>query len=115
MKYDKNNIFAKIIRSEIPSDILYEDEHVMAFNDISPAAPIHILVIPKGEYTDFDDFTNNAPADIVAHYFKKVSEIAHKAGAESYRIISNFGENSGQTIFHFHTHILSGTQISNLI
>lgn len=116
MQYNKDNIFAKIIRKEIPADIIYEDELLICFNDISPVAPIHALIIPKGEYTDFNDFINNAPPDVAAHYFKKISEIAHNnLGLTTYRIISNFGENSGQTIFHFHMHLISGKEISNLI
>lgn len=115
MKYDSNNIFAKIISGEIPAKKIYEDEHVIAINDINPVAPVHILVIPKGSYLDFADFTNNASADEVAHYFKTINKIAKEQGLEEYRLISNKGAQSGQSVFHFHTHIIGGAKISGLI
>lgn len=113
--YDNNNIFAKIISGEIPSEKLYEDEQLIAIKDINPAAPIHILIIPKGNYIDLDDFTHNAHAEEIAHYFKMVSIIAKENGAVEYRIISNKGASSGQSVFHFHTHILSGSTNKELI
>lgn len=113
--YDKNNIFAKIISGDIPAEKLYEDEKVVAIKDINPAAPIHILVIPKGNYVDFADFVaNSAPEDIV-YYFKIIEKIAKENGAENYRLVSNKGAAAGQSVFHFHTHILSGSSNSNLI
>ncbi len=106
--YNDNNIFAKIISGEIPTEKLYEDDKTIVIKDINPAATIHLLVIPKNKYIDFDDFTSNASEEEIAHYFKIVSYIAKKYKAYEYRIISNKGALAGQTIFHFHTHILSG-------
>ena len=112
--YDSNNIFAKIIRREIPSKIVYEDEKIIAFHDAFPTAPTHILVIPKGEYRNFHEFSSKAGPEEISYFFKKIPEIASIVGAEDYRIVSNNGENSGQTIFHFHVHIISGRKISKL-
>ncbi len=113
--YDKNNIFAKIINNTIPSKKIYEDEMVIAIKDINPAAPVHILVMPKGEYTDFADFVCKASQDTIAHYFKLVDKIAKDNGVIDYRIVSNNGSSSGQSVFHFHTHILSGSKNKNLL
>jgi len=108
-QYDQNNIFAKIIKKEIPCKSVYEDEKVLAFYDINPQAPIHILVIPKGEYISFDDFVIKASEEDVVYFFKKVREIAKAQGLSEvgYRIIANHGEKVGQVVFHFHLHILS--------
>jgi diadenosine tetraphosphate (Ap4A) HIT family hydrolase len=107
MQYDKNNVFAKIIRGEIPSKKVYEDEQVLAFYDINPSSKVHILVIPKGEYVSFDDFMQKAGDGEIVHFFKKVQEIAKDAGVSKtgYRIVTNHGKNSGQIVFHFHVHI----------
>ena len=113
--YDKENIFAKIIREEILSSKIYEDEYLIAINDINPVAPIHILVIAKGEYRDFNEFTQKAKPEELAHYFKKIADLAKNHGAFEYRVISNIGSESGQTIFHFHTHIISGASFNRLI
>ena len=117
MIYDKNNIFAKIIRGEISATKVYEDEKVLAFNDISKAAPIHVLVIPKGEYINFSDFTSKANAEEISYFFKKVSEIAKslKAAEAGFRLISNSGPNANQTVLHFHIHILAGQNMGPLI
>jgi diadenosine tetraphosphate (Ap4A) HIT family hydrolase len=108
MTYDKENIFAKIIRGEIPSKKVYEDEKVFAFHDIHPQSKVHILVIPKGEYISFDDFVKNATNEEVVYFFKKVQEIAESQGVSKtgYRLMTNHGKNSGQLVFHFHVHIL---------
>lgn len=113
--YDKNNIFAKIISGEIPAEKLYEDDKLIVIKDINPAAPTHLLVMPKGDYIDFADFTARANADEIAHYFRKVAAIAKENGADEYRIVSNKGISSGQSVFHFHTHILSGSTNQELI
>ncbi len=114
--YDKNNIFAKIIRGEIPADKVYEDDKVLAFHDIAKAAPVHVLVIPKGEYVSFADFSINATADESANFFKKVSEIAKSLKLEDgYRIITNTGKNASQTVHHFHIHILGGKFLGDLL
>jgi len=115
--YDKNNIFAKIIRKEIPANIVFEDENLLAFHDISKASPIHVLVIPKGEYVDFVDFSTNAKKEEVAYFFKKISEIAEelKVINSGFRIISNIGLDAHQTVPHFHMHILAGKKLGPLL
>ena len=117
MAYDQNNIFAKIIRGEIPATKIYEDEKVLAFEDISRAAPTHILVIPKGEYQNFSDFTKKADPKEVANFFTKVNQIAEslKDTDSGFRIISNIGQNAHQTVEHFHMHILAGQKLGPLI
>jgi histidine triad (HIT) family protein len=115
--YDSNNVFAKIIRGEIKADKIYEDKYVLAFHDITPSAPTHVLVIPTGEYTDFTDFINKASPEEVSYYFTKINEIAHDLGLEKegFRLCSNIGRQSGQSVFHFHTHILSGRKFGDLV
>lgn len=117
MKYDPNNIFAKIIRGELPSSKVYEDEHVIAFEDKFKQAPLHILVLPKGEYISFDDFVEKADAITVDHFFKKVREIAHKFGVEGtgYRLIMNHGADGMQMVPHFHLHILAKKRLGPLV
>lgn len=113
--YDKNNVFAKIIQGEIPSEKIYEDEILIAIKNINPVAPFHILLIPKNHYIDFADFTSNASSDEITHYFKKINEITNENNITDYRIISNKGANAGQSVFHFHTHIISGFINQDLI
>ena len=115
--YNQDNIFAKIIRGEIPANKVYEDDNVLAFHDISRAAPTHVLVIPKGEYLNFAEFSTKASAQEIAHFFKKIGEIAQELGvAESgFRIISNSGANAHQTVPHFHVHILAGKKMGPLL
>jgi|TARA_R110002124_G_scaffold228664_3_gene393995 diadenosine tetraphosphate (Ap4A) HIT family hydrolase len=117
MSYDPNNIFAKILKGDIPCDKVYEDDHVLAFRDLHPQAPTHILVIPKTAYTDMDDFTANASAEEITAFFKAVGQIARTEGvAESgYRIISNCGINSGQEVPHLHIHILGGRKLGRMV
>jgi len=111
MAYDDGNIFAKILNMEIPAKIVYQDEMILAFHDAFPVAPVHVLVIPKGKYTDFDDFISNAGESDILYYFKKVKEIAKDLNLDDYRIMTNKGSGSGQTVFHFHTHIISGNNL----
>ncbi len=117
MKYDSNNIFAKIIRGEIPAQKVYEDDKVLAFYDISKIAPIHVLVIPKGEYLDFSDFSSKASLEEISYFFKKVGEVIKILEIENsgFRLISNMGKDGNQTVFHFHVHILSGKNLGPLI
>lgn len=114
--YDTNNIFAKVIRGEIKVEKLYEDENVLAFFDINPEAPIHVIVIPRTAYMSFDDFTKNASAAEVSSYFKAIPVIIQLLDLKenSYRLVTNIGEMAGQTIFHFHTHILGGRVLKDL-
>ncbi len=115
MAYDSNNIFAKILRGEIPCTKLHEDDHVLAFRDIAPVAPIHVLVIPKAAYTDAADFAARASAAEIAAYYKAVANIAKGLGVSEYRLVSNKGAEAGQTVFHFHTHIIGGKKLGGLV
>lgn len=115
MSYDSNNVFAKILRGEIPAEKLYEDEFALAFPDISPSAPTHVLVIPKGNYERIDDFLSNAPDREIVGFFKAVHTVAKQLGIDAYRIITNNGEAAGQTVHHFHVHILGGKKLGKLI
>jgi histidine triad (HIT) family protein len=117
MSYDPNNVFAKIIRDEIPAKKVYEDENVLAFHDISCAAPTHVLVIPKGEFKNFVEFTTKESPQKVADFFRKVSEIAIalEADKSGFRLISNIGSDAHQTVPHFHVHILAGKKMGPLI
>jgi len=114
--YDKNNIFSKIIRGEIPSKKVFEDDHVLAFHDIQPAAPVHILVIPKKEYTSFHDFAENALPEEIKHFFRVVRDIAEEQNISEagYRIITNHGIEGGQSVPHFHVHLLGGKKQQGL-
>ena len=113
MAYDDGNVFAKILRGEIPSDKVYEDDHAFAFRDIHPARPVHVLVIPKGRYVDADDFAANAGDAEIGAFWRAVSATARAAGvsASGYRIIANTGADGGQEVPHFHVHILGGARV----
>ena len=117
MSYDNDNIFAKILRGEIPNDTVYEDDSVLAFRDIAPQAPVHVLVIPKGAYVSLDDFTRNASAEEVGRFFKSVGEIARSLGLEQegFRTIANTGVNGGQEVLHFHIHLCGGRRLGRMI
>ena len=117
MSYDTNNIFAKILRGEIAGRKVHEDDHLLAIADITPAAPVHILVLPKGDYTSFDDFTRTAPPETVAHFFKVITDIARQHGLEKsgYRLIANHGADASQSVPHFHMHLLGGRQLGGLL
>lgn len=115
--YDENNIFAKILRGEIPCEQVMENEHVLAFNDISPQAPVHILVIPKGAYTDIEDFGSNASPEEITGFWRAVSEISQDLGLHEsgFRTIANTGLNGGQEVPHFHVHILGGKALGAML
>jgi len=115
--YDNNNIFARILRKEIPCNKVFENEQVLAFYDISPARKTHILIIPKGKYTSFDDFCVQAPKETISTFFQTVQMIAKKAdlSQNGYRLISNHGSDGGQEVPHFHVHILGGEPVGNLV
>lgn len=117
MPYDDNNVFAKILRGEIPCGKVYEDEHVLAFNDIQPKAPVHILVIPKRKYVSIADFGANARPEEIAGFFRAVSKIAAEHGLESggFRTIANTGLNGGQEVPHFHVHLLGGRALGPML
>lgn len=117
MGYDDQNIFAKILRGEIPNDTVYENDHVLAFNDIAPQAPIHVLVIPKGAYVSALDFGENASAEEVKALYAAVSKIAADKGLNEngFRIIGNAGDHGGQEVPHFHIHILGGEKLGPML
>jgi diadenosine tetraphosphate (Ap4A) HIT family hydrolase len=117
MAYDRENIFARILRKEIPCTPVYEDEFALAFPDISPAAPTHVLVIPKGEFCSFDDFMLNAQPAMVQGFFAAVQRLAAQLGVDQtgYRIISNHGAHASQTVPHFHIHLLGGRALGGLL
>jgi histidine triad (HIT) family protein len=109
--YDDSNIFARILRGEIPSKRVYEDDYALAFHDINPAAPTHILVIPKGPYVSWDDFSAKASEAEIAGFVRAVGKVARDAGAleGGYRLLANTGLNSGQEVRHLHgTSLLGG-------
>ena len=115
--YDEGNIFARILRGEIPSRAVYEDEHALAFHDINPAAPVHILVIPKGAYVSWDDFSERASAEEIAGFVRAVGKVARDQGlvAPGYRLLANAGINSGQEVPHLHVHIFGGRPLGPML
>ena len=117
MAYDQSNIFARILRGEIPCDKVHEDEHALAFRDINPQAPVHILVIPKGEYVSFADFATKAPAAMVAGFFKTVAEVAAGQGlvGPGYRLLANHGADAHQEVPHFHVHLFGGRPLGPML
>ena len=117
MSYDSNNIFAKILRGEIPCKKVYEDSHVLAFHDIAPQAPSHILVLPKGPYRDMNDFSSGAKPEEITALFRAVGLIAKEQGldATGYRVITNCGANGGQEVPHLHLHILGGRRLGRMV
>lgn len=117
MTYDPNNIFARILRGEIPCKKIYEDDHVLAFHDIAPKAPVHILVIPKGAYISIVDFGQKASAAEIQGFYAAVSKIAQDQGlSESgFRAIANTGLHGGQEVPHFHVHLLGGTALGAML
>jgi histidine triad (HIT) family protein len=117
MAYDKNNIFARILRGEISCSKVYEDEHVLAFNDINPQTPTHILVIPKGAYVSLDDFSAKASETEIAAFVRAAGKIARDAGVadSGYRILANTGRDAHQEVPHFHLHIFAGKDLGRMI
>ncbi len=115
--YDDQNIFAKILRDEIPSKKVYENEFALAFHDINPQAPIHILVIPKGRYVSWDDFTAKADDAEIAGFIRAVGHVAREQGlaAPGYRLLTNIGGHGHQEVPHLHIHIFGGRQMREMI
>ena len=110
--YNSENIFAKILRNEIPSEKVFENDDVYAFNDINPQAKIHVLIIPKSSYCSFIDFSENASPTEQANFYRSIQEIATKLSINNgYRLITNVGLDGGQEVPHFHFHLLSGRKI----
>lgn len=116
MAYDNANIFAKILRGEISAELVYEDENCIAFPDQSPAAEVHILIIPRGEFTSFDDFAIQM-TDQVGSFFHSVQKVAKAVGLSEtgYRLITNHGRDAHQTVPHFHIHLLGGQPLGGLL
>jgi diadenosine tetraphosphate (Ap4A) HIT family hydrolase len=115
--YDDQNIFARILRGEIPARKLFEDEWALAFHDIAPLAPVHVLVIPKGRYVSFADFTATASEAEIAGFFRTVAAVARQLELEApgYRILTNMGEHSGQEVPHFHVHVFGGRALGRML
>ena len=116
-QYDSNNIFARILRGEIPSRKVFENEFALAFHDINPQAPVHVLVIPKGEFISIADFSESAPAELIAGFWRTVGEVARQLQLEApgYRILANMGADAHQEVPHFHVHILGGRALGKLL
>ena len=117
LPYDDKNIFAKILRGEIPSSKVYEDDHALAFHDINPQAPVHILVIPKGAYVSWDDFSAKASADEIAGFVRAVGHVAREQGlvAPGYRLLANTGGHGHQEVPHLHVHLFGGRQMGAML
>ena len=106
--YDKNNVFAKILRGEIPAKTVYSDDYALAFYDNAPRAKTHVLVVPRGEYTDIYDFTANAPTELQMGFWRGVRATVDTLGLRNnFRTVANTGPGAGQSVFHFHVHIMS--------
>lgn len=117
LPYDDANIFARILRGEIPAKTVYEDEYALAFHDIAPQAPVHLLVIPKGRYVSWDDFSAKASDAEIAGFVRAVGQVAREAGlAESgYRLLANMGQHGHQEVPHLHVHIFGGRQFLEMV
>ena len=121
MTYDKNNIFAKILRGEIPCQKIYENEYILSFYDINPQKKVHALVIPKGNYLDLDDFSLKASEKEISELIKGISFVAKKLGislsdnGKGYRSLVNIGENGGQEVPHLHFHLFGGEKVGKMV
>ena len=117
MAYDRNNVFARILRGEIPCNKVYEDQYVLAFRDISPQSPTHILVIPKGEYVSLDDFSQSASTEEIVALVRALGQIARGEGVaeDGYRILANTGPNAHQEVPHFHVHLFGGRDLHGML
>ena len=114
--YNKDNVFGKILRKEIPSDPVYETEEINAFKDINPQAPIHVVIIPKKEFCSFDDFSRNSGEKMILEMVRSIAIIAEVLELKNgYRIISNIGDFGGQEVPHFHIHLLGGKKLGRII
>ena len=120
MTYNNNNIFAKILRGEIPCNKIYEDKFVLSFHDINPQKKIHVLVIPKGKYIDLDDFSLNASPEEMVGLFKGINIVAKKLGISTevgrgYRALANINEHGGQEVPHLHFHLFGGEIVGKMV
>ena len=120
MPYDKNNIFAKILRGEIPCKKIFENEYVLSFHDINPQKKIHALVIPKGKYSDLDDFSEKASSEEIVGLLKGINIVARKLGisvdtGKGYRALANISEHGGQEVPHLHFHLFGGERVGKMV
>ena len=120
MTYDKSNIFAKILRGEIPCKKIYEDEFILSFHDINPQKKIHVLVIPKGKYIDLDDFSINASPEEMVGLLKGINKVAKHLKisvdtGKGYRVLTNLSEHGGQEVSHLHFHLFGGEKIGKMV
>ena len=120
MSYDDNNIFAKILRGEIPCKKIYEDDYVLSFHDVNPQKKIHALIIPKGKYIDLDDFNAKASDKEIVELIKVISTVAKKLGisldtGKGYRALSNLSEHGGQEVPHLHFHLFGGEKVGKMV
>jgi diadenosine tetraphosphate (Ap4A) HIT family hydrolase len=115
--YDDQNVFARILRGEIPCRKVYEDEYALAFHDIAPQAPVHVLVIPKGRYVSVADFAATASAEEIAGFWRAVAKVAAELGLErtGYRVLMNMGRDGGQEVPHYHVHIFGGRPLGRMV
>ena len=116
MTYNNDNIFAKILNKNLSTDIILENEHAIAFHDIAPQAPIHILIIPKGKYVKYDDFLDKASKDEIYNFFKLINQLAKDYDLENtgYRLITNAGRNANQEVPHLHFHLIAGKNLGKM-
>ena len=120
MSYDDNNIFSKILKGDIPCDKIYEDDFVLSFHDINPQKKIHVLVIPKGKYTDLDDFSLNASPEEIVGLLKGINIVAKMLGistevGKGYRVLANVSDDGGQEVPHLHFHLLGGEKVGKMV
>jgi histidine triad (HIT) family protein len=117
MTYDPSNVFARILRGELPCERVYEDDHALAFRDINPLTPVHVLVIPKGDYVSMADFSAKGSPEEIAGFFRAVGETARQLGLEEggYRFLANSGADANQEVPHFHVHIFGGRNVGPMI
>jgi diadenosine tetraphosphate (Ap4A) HIT family hydrolase len=115
--YDSSNIFARILRGELPCTKVYEDEHALAFHDLNPQAPLHILVIPKGAYVSWDDFSERGTEPEIAGFVRAVGQVARDNDlvAQGYRLLANVGRHGGQEVPHLHVHLLGGRGLGPML
>jgi diadenosine tetraphosphate (Ap4A) HIT family hydrolase len=117
LPYDDSNIFARILRGELPAKTIMESEHSLAFHDINPLSPIHVLVIPKGAYVSWDDFAAKASDAEIADFTRTIGKVAASVGADAqgYRVLSNVGKRGGQEVPHLHVHIFGGAPLGPML
>ncbi len=117
LPYDDSNIFARILRGEIPAKRVYEDEFALAFHDIAPQAPVHVLVIPKGAYVSWDDFSARASDAEIAGFIRAVGQVARENGLvePGYRLLANIGGHGGQEVPHLHVHLFGGRPLGMML